>query len=143
MPPGVVLLMAGVLVGETATVVGGVILILVAGMVGHMRVWDDGEALCVRFGPIPLLRTRIPYEDIERVEPSRTRWYHGWGVHGWPGAWLVYNIWGFGAVTLHLKEPRGPLRFRRYLIGTDDPQRLVKFLQERVCQAQGKGQVEG
>jgi len=142
-PPGVVLLMAGVLAGEAATVVAGVILILIAGMVGHLRVWDDGDALRVRFGPLPLLGTRIPYDQVERVEVSRTSWLQGWGVHGWPGAWLVYNIWGFGAVTLHLKEPRTIFRFRRHVIGTDEPEALARFLRGRLKAADGAGSPSG
>ena len=108
---------------------------MASGLTAHLRVRDEGDALHVRFGPIPLLGTRVPYDQIESAEPSRTSWWHGWGVHGWPGAWLVFNLWGYGAVTLHLKEPRGLLRFRRYIVGTDEPEKLAAFLRAKVGEA--------
>ena len=131
---GVLLTCTAVFTDELMLLLPAALFVLIAGMVGHMRVWDDGEALCVRFGPIPLLMgTRVRYDEIERVEPSRTKWYHGWGIHGWPGSCLVFNLWGFGAVTLHLKGPRGLLRFRRYLIGTDEPDALAGFVNDKLA----------
>ncbi len=120
-----------------AFIVIGALVVLFGGCIAHLRVRDDGDALSVRFGPLPLLGRRIPYAAIQSVEVARTRWYHGWGVHGWPGAWLVINLWGFDAVELRLKEPTGILRFRRYLIGTDEPEALAEFVRARLTRPDG------
>jgi hypothetical protein len=107
-------------------------MLLTAGAFAHLRVWDDGNAVRARLGPFPLFGIRVPYSAVESVEVTRTSWYHGWGLHAVPGAWLVINIWGFDAVALNLKHPRGLLRCRRYLIGTDEPEALAEFVAERL-----------
>jgi hypothetical protein len=77
----------------------------------------------------------VPYDQIQSVEVTRTRWYHGWGLHILPAAWLVVNLWGFDAVALRLKRPRGLLRCRRYMIGTDEPEALAAFLEGKLAQS--------
>ena len=59
----------------------------------------------------------------------------GWGIHGWPGAWQVINIWGYDAVALHLKRPRGIFRFHSLIIGTDEPQALAAFVEDKIGSA--------
>jgi len=128
---------AGIVIGPWPIAVCGAAIVLFGGCIAHLRVRDDGDALSVRFGPLPLMGKRIPYAGIQSVEVTRTRWYHGWGVHGWPGAWLVLNLWGYDAVALELKQPRGLFRFRRYLVGTDEPEALAAFLREKLSQTAG------
>lgn len=132
---GLVMAGTGVFTAQVIPAACAVFIFLVAGTFARLRVWDDGDALCARLGPIPLFGTRVPYADIQSAEPTRTTWFQGWGLHGWPGAWLVVNIWGYDAVALHLKEPRGLLRYRRYIIGTDEPEALAAFLQAKVRDA--------
>ncbi len=110
----------------------GVGLVLVGGGTAHLRVQDDGDALRVRFGPLSHVGWRIPYGDMASVEVTRTRWYHWCGIPGWPGDWRVIGLRGFDAVELRLKEPTGLLRFRRYLIGTDEPEALAEFVAGRI-----------
>ncbi len=109
-------------------------LLALAAMTARLRVRDEGDGLSVRFCPLPLLGTKVPYESIESVECCRISLLDGWGMHGWPGGRLVINIWGFDAVRLDLRRPRGLLRFRTYLIGTDEPGALMGFLRERTGQ---------
>lgn len=107
-------------------------LAVVAGLVGlvaysmhHLRVVDDGDALRVRFGPIPLFGKRIRYDRIAAAAQDRTNLIDGWGIHWVPFRGWTYNLWGFDCVRLTLTSGR-TLR-----IGTDDPEGLARFLQEK------------
>ncbi len=130
---GLVMAGVGVFTGGIAPSLCALVVFVAAAMFAQLRVWDDGDALCARLGPLPLLGARVPYANIESVEPARTTLWQGWGLHGWPGAWLVLNLWGYDAVELRLKEPTGLLRFRRYLIGTDEPEALAEFVAGQIC----------
>jgi hypothetical protein len=109
----------------------GAAFLAAAAMLGHLTVRDEGEALSVRFGPLPLFGTRIPYEAIESVETRPIGLLHGFGVHGLPGVFIVFSIWGFDAVRIRLKRRRGLFMAKRVIIGTDDAERLAAFLRER------------
>ncbi|MFP6614260.1 MAG: hypothetical protein VB875_08505 [Pirellulales bacterium] len=95
---------------------------------GRLIVRDDGDALLVRFGPIPLIRKRIRYADISEAERSRSRLIDGWGVHYVPGRGWTYNLWGFDCVELRLGD-------RRLRIGTDEPDALLEFLKQKIAYA--------
>jgi len=103
-----------------------VFMILLAISFVYLRVEDDPVelGLRVRFGPLPLFGTRIPYEDIESIEVARSSWLDGWGVHWAPGRGWIYNLWGFSCVEIH--RSHGP----SVRVGTNDAQRLVRFLRE-------------
>ena len=118
-----VLVDAAVVTGVWPLLLPALAALLAAGAFAQLRVWDDGDALSARLGPLPLFGARVPYADIQSVEVTRTRCTTA--RYGWPGAWLVLNLWGYDAVALHLKQPRGLLRYRRCLIGTDEPEALA------------------
>ncbi|WP_347243957.1 hypothetical protein [Thermogutta sp.] len=80
----------------------------------------------VQFGPIPLLRKRIPYEAITRVEKGRTSWLDGWGIHYRLGWGWTYNVWGFDCVRVFCGK-------KVYNLGTDDPDGLLAFLQSQIA----------
>ena len=94
----------------------------------HLTVRDEGEWLAIRFGPLPLLGTRIPYARITSVEPDRTAFLDGWGIHWLPGRGWTYNIWGYDCVRVDLED-------RIIRIGSDDVENLVGFLRERIGQS--------
>lgn len=98
--------------------------VLVAMMFGTLTIRDEGDALGVRFGPLPLLGTRIRYADITAVEPGRTSVIDGWGIHWVPGRGTTYNLWGFDCVRIQLGT-------RRVNVGSDDVENLVAFLRRR------------
>jgi hypothetical protein len=91
----------------------------------HLTVRDEGEWLGIRFGPLPFMGTRIPYARIRSVEPGRTKFLDGWGVHWIPGRGWTYNIRGYDCVKLDLD--RGVVR-----VGSDDVENLVRFLRKRI-----------
>ncbi len=103
----------------------GVVIVLVGTMFGYLRVWDDGDRLMVRYGPLPVFHAKIPYADMTAVEPDRSSVIDGWGIHYVPGRGWTYNLWGLDCV----KIVRGD-RITR--IGTDDRGNLAAFLQSRV-----------
>src|SRR5262245_32824577 len=69
-------------------------LFVLAACFAHLRVRDAGEHLDVRFGPLRLFGKRIAYRDMRSVEPARSDFLDGWGIHGLPGRGWIYNIWG-------------------------------------------------
>ena len=103
----------------------GILMLLLAGSFGHLTVADEGDHLGIRFGPFPLFRKRIVYDNIREVEKGRTNFLDGWGIHWNPWHGWVWSIWGWDCVVLRLK--RGTIR-----VGTDDPDGLAEFLEERV-----------
>jgi hypothetical protein len=105
--------------------VTGLFMFLLAASFHHLTVADEGNQLAIRFGPLPLFRKRIFYDDIREVEAGRTSFLDGWGIHlSLRGGW-VWNIWGRDCVIIRLK--RGIIR-----VGTDDPDGLAAFLRNRI-----------
>lgn len=92
----------------------------------YLEICDGGSFLSVGFGPLPLFRRIIRYDDIRSVEIARTTLLEGWGIH-WSlirGGW-VWNLWGRECVILTLR--RGKI-----CLGTDEPNRLLDFLKEKM-----------
>jgi hypothetical protein len=90
-----------------------------------LTIQADEEALLVRFGPVPLFRTRIAYADIRGFRANRSRVIDGWGIHFIPGRGWTWSLWGFDCVDIELN--RGTIR-----VGTDDALNLAAFLHSRV-----------
>ena len=100
--------------------------LLLAASLHHLRVEDRTDRLLVSFGPIPLFRRSVHYEDIIHAEVGRTTILDGWGIHmSLHGGW-VWNLWGRDCVVVHLKQG-GMLR-----IGTDDAMCLATFLSGQI-----------
>ena len=102
---------------------GGVMVMTVVLCEGFSRltIRDDGDQLSVSFGPPPVWQTHVSYRDIESIEPDRSTFLDGWGVHWLPGRGTIYNVWGFDCVRI--KAGKRTLR-----LGTNDMDRLVAFL---------------
>ncbi len=107
-------------------ITGAVMLVFSAGL-HYLLVRDEGRWLVVQFGPLPLLGTRIEYDQIESVEPDRTILLDGFGVHWVPGRGTTYNIWGFDCVKLRVAG-------RTVRIGTDDVSGLTAFLRDQLAE---------
>ncbi len=90
----------------------------------HLTVADEGERLAIWFGPLPLFRRRIRYDDMREVEIGRTTIMDGWGIHWSPWGGWVWNIWGRDCVVI--RRRRGVIK-----VGTDDAERLAEFLEGR------------
>ena len=94
--------------------------VLLLGVFSTLSISVDDAALHLRFG-VGLVRKRIPLAGIRHFSRTRTRWYHGWGIHFAPGG-MIYNVSGFDAVELVLDSGK------RVRLGTDDPEALVSAL---------------
>jgi len=105
--------------------VGGAVLLLVGLMFRHLTIRDAGDALDIRFGPVPLVGKRVPYDAIEGFERTRSRLIDGWGIHWVPGRGWTWNIHGFDCLELDLSGGR------RLRVGTDDPEGLARHLERR------------
>jgi hypothetical protein len=104
----------------------GVINLVLAASFHHLTVADEGAALGIRFGPLPLFRTAILYDDIRRVELGRTTLLDGLGIHlSLRGGW-IWNLWGRDCVVIHLRN--GSI----FRIGSDDAENLAGFVKTRI-----------
>ncbi len=92
----------------------------------QLTVRDEGGALLVCFGPLPLFWRRVRYAEIERAEQARSSWLDGWGIHMSPSGGWTWNLWGFDCVDIFLT------RGRKLRLGTDDPSELAAFLREQI-----------
>ncbi len=98
------------------------VILVVATSFHHLTVADEGDRLSIRFGPLPLFRRSLLYDDIVAVEAGRTTLLDGLGIHySLRGGW-VWNIWGRACVVIKLRQ--GTL-----YLGTDDGPALIQFLQ--------------
>jgi hypothetical protein len=80
----------------------GLLILGLAASFHHLTVEDEGDRLSVSFGPIPLFRRSVKYENIMKVETGRTTVLDGWGIHmSLRGSW-VWNLWGRYCVVLRL-----------------------------------------
>ena len=132
------LLAAGCLAGALTAGADSLAVILVSSLsalfalLGFAFMWletsDQGDHLLVRFGPLTLARRRVRYDRVTAVRRDRSSLIEGWGIHLGPRGW-IWNLWGREVVELDLDK--GRLR-----IGTDDPDGLLRFLQER-CDLDG------
>ena len=75
----------------------------------------------ILFG-IGLIKKRFKTKDIVQVLTVRNSWLSGWGIRWlFIGTWL-YNVSGLDAVEIIMSNRK------RYRIGTDEPNELVKAI---------------
>ena len=111
-----------------AAIVPGVVAALMfflATCFAYLVVRDEGEYLGVRFGPVRLFGRRIAFSQIQSVEPCRSDFLDGWGIHAIPGRGIIYNLWGFDCVRLKVGS-------RTVRIGTDDVGGLTSYLKAKL-----------
>lgn len=102
-----------------------VFMLALASAFHYLEVSDQGEMLRIRFGPLPLFKRQVDYEDVESVTVTRTTVLDGWGIHySMRGGW-VWNIWGRDCVEIEFRNGR------RLWIGSDEAQKLADWLEER------------
>lgn len=107
----------------------GVLTLILGLAFHHLTVADEGDRLAVQFGPLPLFRTAIRYEEMLAVQRGRTTILDGWGIHlSLRGGW-VWNLWGRDCVVIQTK--RGFFR-----VGTNDAANLARFLQAKIDEIQ-------
>lgn len=109
-------------------VVIGVILAITAIAVlafGWLTVQVSRDSLRLRFG-VGLVRRRFAIADLRAARAVRNPWYYGWGIRYTPHGWL-FNVSGLDAVEIDLTSGR------RYRIGTDEPQELLRAIERAMA----------
>ena len=118
-----------------AVLIVSAIVTLVASANFHwLLVSDQGDALSVRFGPLPIFRRQVIYDEITAFRAARTTLADGWGIHYSLGhrAW-VWNLWGRDCVLIDF-------RGKRLCLGTDDTAGLLELLEARTGLAPSQNQ---
>jgi len=78
----------------------------------------------IKFG-LGLIRKTFKIDDIESCRSVKTPWYWGWGIRVIFNGWM-FNVSGFYSVELTMKNGH------MYRIGTDEPEILLKNIQESI-----------
>ena len=127
--PAMATVAAWFLRSEPAVFAGAIVmsglLLIVACSFQSLTVFDNGDHLRVRFGPIGLFGSRIYYRDITSAKAGLTALIDGWGIHYVPFRGWTMNLFGFECV----KIAKGARVLR---IGSDDSENLARFLTERI-----------
>lgn len=104
---------------------GAAVVALFAACFMYLNVQDEGDRLAIRYGPLPLFRKSLSYDEITEARAGRSTVIDGLGIHFVPGRGWTYNLWGFDCAELKLGE-------KTMRIGSDDVANLVDFLNSRI-----------
>jgi hypothetical protein len=79
----------------------------------------DENYLRIKFG-YGIFQKKFSLKEISSAKSVKNHWYYGWGIRGWfwPRYMLIYNVSGFDAVEIIMKNGR------IYRVGTDVPEEL-------------------
>jgi hypothetical protein len=94
----------------------GVVLLLA--LFSSLTVEVNSSTISCRFA-LGLIKRKIALSDIESIHTVHNPWYAGWGIRWRPGQYVLWNVSGFRAVELVLKNGN------RFRIGTDEPDALL------------------
>lgn len=90
-----------------------------------LKVTIDEKYLYIKFG-YGLFRKRFMLKEIISAKAVINKWYYGWGIRFlWPRVW-IYNVSGFDAVEIKMKNRK------TYRIGTDEPKNLKKAIHNSI-----------
>ncbi len=107
----------------TALSVFGVFVICII-LFASLSVIVNDKSIEIRFG-VGLIKKKFNFEEIELCKVVRNRWWYGWGIRKISKGWL-FNVSGLDAVELTMRNGKA------YRIGTDEPQKLDKFIQGKL-----------
>lgn len=97
-------------------------ILLIAGTLFRSLTVSVGAGeISLAFG-LGIIRKQFQIANIESTTIVRNRWYYGLGIRKIQDGWL-YNVSGLDAVELQMKGGR------RYRIGTDEPDELLKAIE--------------
>lgn len=91
----------------------------------QLTVCDEGESLSIRFGPLPLFRTKIAYRDIQKVEVGEIPFIGPLSHRG--SKWWTLG----GRAYVAIQRPNALA-----CVGTDDAANLAVFLQRKMSRCQ-------
>ena len=122
--PAIVLLtLLGFIIGWNPVATGVLLILLVCLVLFYsLTVEINNNEIEIRFG-IGIIKKRFKIMDIKKAYPVKNRWYNGWGIRKIHGGWL-YNVSGFDAIEILMSSGK------RYRIGTDQPNELIKAINQ-------------
>ena len=88
------------------------------------------QSIAIRF--YPLTRRVIALSDIRSVEVrtyNAIKEYGGWGIKGWTGKNVAYNVSGNSGVQLTLRDER------KVMLGSQKPQELMAAIEAQMASA--------
>ena len=100
------------------------VLLLAAILFWRLTVEMDEEFIEVRFGP-GVIRKKWRLGEIESCGPVRNRWWHGWGIHWIARKTWLFNISGWDAVELWMKDGK---IFRIGILRTGQPPKVLEMI---------------
>ncbi len=95
-----------------------IVVVLLLGFFSSLTVEVNSNTISCRFA-LGLIKRKIVLSDIESVHAVHDPWYAGWGIRWRPGQYVLWNVSGFRAVELVLKNGN------RFRIGTDEPDAIL------------------
>jgi hypothetical protein len=104
-----------------------------AALFAYMHVREEGPGLRIEYGPLDLVHAEYGYALMESVGLTTVRHLRRWQVR-WGGPIRVYAARRGPAVRVNLRQPPGTHLPRALVIGTDEPERLAAFLQDRIAE---------
>ena len=120
---GLAMLLAAAFLGNPADYLWiGALVLLIGALFSTLRIAIENGMLRARFGP-GLIRKTVRLAEIASVRPIPVRLWYGWGIHLTPHGWL-YNVSGWKAIEITLRNGH------RFCLGTDEPEDLLKAIQE-------------
>ncbi len=93
------------------------LMLIILSLFHALTVRVSAEWIRLSFG-VGLVRKSFSVAEIESAAAATTHWYNGWGIKKIRGGWL-FNVSGFEVVEIRLKNGH------RYMIGTDEPEKLL------------------
>jgi hypothetical protein len=102
--------------------IGMLVMVLVMGTLPILTVLVSEEAIRIKFG-VGAISKDFPIKEIKSYRVVENLWYYGWGIRYTPRGWLL-RVAGNTAIEIELQN--GKL----YRIGTDEPQRLARALEQ-------------
>jgi len=97
-------------------------ILLIGALFSTLTIAIEDGLLRASFG-LSLIQKKVRLTEIASVRPIPVRWWYGWGIRLTPHGWL-YNVSGWKAVEITLRNGR------RFCLGTDEPENLMKAIQE-------------
>ena len=86
---------------------------------------DEGDAVAIRYGPLPVFNKLVPYDEMTSVKAGRSLIIDGWASITFPG--------GVGHITFGVSTARSfTFGNGSFCIGLIDVDNLTAFLQSKI-----------
>lgn len=103
------------------------LLIIICSLFYKLTIELDESTLKLTYG-IGLIRIKLKIDELEHIEIIKNPWYYGLGIRITPKG-MLYNIQGSKAVNI---KYMGNGKSKSVLVGTPEPERLKKALEENI-----------